>query len=247
MDDLSADLRPIVDAARAPRLTRSEKSRLWQRLERAVDEAPTSGKRTGRQFVGPWLVAAALPLAGFLGFVVGAQRAEPVAGAQPAQNAPAQPATNLVQAPAPGGAADTADERPLVKAQLKTARTRGTARSKRRTVRSALELAAVMHAAHDEHRAQTGATVPDAPATASNTGSTAERSEAPLSVSAAAAAEEPLAPLRVATASPAARAAAFRAKLEEESRARYQAALAQHARSASIRRPLSSVAGYAAW
>lgn len=226
MDDLSPELRLLVESARRQVVARADKHRLWNRLEAAIVEERVRSKfdlAAKRARVKPFIARyawAALCLAGLTLAVEGHDSVVPreaeLASARPAA---AQPRED--SAPAAPSEAEALPSKPE--------------RSKRRAVRTAR--ADVR--GKKQHAFPNLAVPVEAPVARPQPARTrllAQEDPNRGSSSSAGAA----APERVF-------AEAFREKLVSENYARYQAALAEHARTASVRRNPSTVGGYAAW
>jgi hypothetical protein len=241
MDDLSPELRLIAEMARAASLTRADKARLWNRLEEKV-KAPAPPRWSVPSVRRHWLplsVAAALLLglgvmrhAAELEITVASGRATPVAvdGVEPPERRvvviPQQlPRERSVLGGLDNERAHALNARPAPR------------RPRTRSASNVPPIAAVEPAQAESPNADLEGPVTPRVQPARTRTLASPALSVPVAVAAAAREKRSLTP----------RPPSFQEKLAAENLARYQAAIAQQARLAAIRRSPSSIGGYGAW
>jgi hypothetical protein len=238
MDDLNPELRLIAETARAASLTRADKARLWNRLQERV-KAPARPRSSTPLFRQHWLPLSAVA-ALFVGLGLTGQAGDlGILRAPPAVDGVEAPERRVVIVPQQllrnqSAVPSFNEERvaPALNARLTPAKPR---------TRSASNLSATAAAEPPTLVEGPDAYLEEPLVPRVRPARTRTLSSPALSVPAGVAVVERERPRR------APRSPSFHEKLAAENLARYQAAIAQQAQLAAIRRSPSSIGGYGAW
>lgn len=245
MDDMSDELRSVVETVRAARLTASDKARMWRRLQEAIEQEASAEERRavsrwgGVRFSVPRLALAAAAVGCLLGAVLDADRLT-----SPSSPSASVSAAGAARSSLASRAARSLDElatpTPTPKEVVREARV---ARAKAAVPRRAESRRTAPASAEPAEESVAAAPVavaqwePEASWVAPRVEPARTRELAASRGSSSAAASVPAS---VALAK-------LQARLRAEDRERYRAALAQQARAVAVSRPLATVGGYAAW